>query len=206
MFFFLFVQNKKESRKLHEAFFSSLTFVLFWTFIFFFMPQEVGGFLLKKSCKLTIGTSSFCRNLFPEEWFFLSAKLMQSFSIFIYCAKSQKKSLFWKKLVFPSISLFSRTAFISFTLLILLPNIIYAFFMSLSGYYIISMVVFQSHYIPKFHSWGKDVGFFLMLAPIKTKLGWSFFFVALLNVNDKNQNDFFFKQQNLQSMFYLTVF
>jgi len=67
-YFFLFVQNKKELRMLQERFFSSLTFVLYWTFIFFFMPQGSGGFLLKKSCKLTIGTSSFCRNLFPEEW------------------------------------------------------------------------------------------------------------------------------------------
>ena len=43
LIFFLYVQNKKTFRKKHLRFFSSLTFVFFWTFTFFFIPQEVGG-------------------------------------------------------------------------------------------------------------------------------------------------------------------
>ena len=32
-------------------------------------PNHWGEFFWKKSYKLTIGTSSFCRNVFPEEWY-----------------------------------------------------------------------------------------------------------------------------------------
>ena len=46
------------------------------------------------------------KQLFPKErsekkkWFFTSAKLMQSFGIFIYCAKSQKKKVYSEKSFF----------------------------------------------------------------------------------------------------------
>ena len=115
--FFCLFKTRKNFENSIRGFFLYELFSCFEHSFFFSCPRGWGRISSEKSCKLTIGTSSFCRYVFPEEWyektkwFFLSAKLMQAFSIFIYCAKSQKKSLFWKKLVFPSISLFSRTAF-----------------------------------------------------------------------------------------------
>ena len=69
LFFFRIFKTRKNFELPIRGFFLYYCNVCFVLNIHFFScPRGSGGFLLKKSCKLTIGTSSFCRNLFPEEW------------------------------------------------------------------------------------------------------------------------------------------
>ena len=52
LIFFSYVQNKKAFRKKHLRFFSSLTFVFFWTFTFFFHTPGGGGISSEKKLQI----------------------------------------------------------------------------------------------------------------------------------------------------------
>ena len=113
--FFVCSKQERIPKSASEVFFFT-NFCLVLKIHFFFMPQ---GRRISSEKQLQIDdrdivilSKSFSRRMiWKKKCFFISAKLMQPFSFFIYCAKSQKKSPFWKKLVFPSIPLFSITAF-----------------------------------------------------------------------------------------------
>ena len=65
--FFSYVQNKKEYRKKQLSFFSSLTFVLFWTFSFFFhAPGGRGDFFWKKVANWRSGHRHYVEIFFQK--------------------------------------------------------------------------------------------------------------------------------------------
>ena len=104
--FFLFVQNKKESRKLHRRFFLSLTFVLFWTFIFFFHAPGVGGISSEKKLQIddrdiVLLSKSFSRRMIWKKKmvFYLRKTNAIIWYFHLLCQKSKKNSIL-KKVVF----------------------------------------------------------------------------------------------------------
>ena len=116
MFFFVCSKQERISKSASEVFFFTNFCLVLNNHFVFSCPRGWGDFFWKKVTNWRSRHRYFVEIFFPKndlkkKWFFISAKRMQSFGIIIYCTKTQKKSPFWKKLFFPSMSLFSRTAF-----------------------------------------------------------------------------------------------
>ena len=136
MIFFLFVQNKKEFRMLHLSFFSSLTFVFFWTLTFFFHAPGGGGISSEKKLQIDDRDIVILSKLFSRRmiWkkkmvFYVRKPNATIWYFHLLCQKFKKKSIL-KKVGFPSMCLFSRTAFIYKKVFSLSCQIFFFFFLS----------------------------------------------------------------------------
>ena len=100
-FFFVCSKQKRISKRPSEVFFFT-NFCLVLNIQFFFScPRGRGDFFWKKIANWRSGHRHFVeiffqKNDLKKKWFFISAKLMQSFSIFIYWPKVKKKVHFEK--------------------------------------------------------------------------------------------------------------